>query len=272
MKKFSIFKTFDVFFRVFIIFLICFVWCRYFVSNLFLSLFLTIILTTLIEVAYRFFMKAKNKKNNFKTEQAEQIEEYINSFVFLENSYAVNFFYNLSKINHSATKKSNYIIIQNEHSKIILFPYFLYRDLNVDDLISIYNKAKKEIPTRIIICTNKIENNAIKLSHKLQIETFILDGIQTYEKLIKKYNYFPIKTKLKSLPKITFKDLCSYALNKKRTKGYLITSILLLFSSFIVPYKIYYVVMSSLLLIFSLISFTNPKYNKIDTVELLDVS
>ena len=272
MKRFNFFKTFDAFFRILIIFLACFVWCRYFIDNLWISLVATIFLTIIIDLTINFVKNKRQKKKNTYKEEDEKIQQYINTFIFSEDNFSVNFFYELAKIKHQAQKKNKYIEVVNTNKKIILFPYFIYRDFNSDDLVLVYNKTKKEMSSRLIICTNTIDNNAIKLAQKLPLDVYILDGNQVYEKLLKKYNYFPYLTKLKSETKIGFKEILSYALNKKRTKGYFIASVILLLSSFFVPYKIYYVVMATLLLILSLVSFSNPKYNKIENIELLDLN
>ena len=272
MKKFKFLKTFDALFRIFIIFLACFVWCRYFIENLWISLVVTVIITLFIDFGLNFIKSKKQKKKNIFEEENTKIQQYINTFIFSEPSYNVDFFYDLAKTKHQAQKKSEYIEIINSSKKIILYPCFLYRDLNTDDLVHIYNKKKKDTPQRLIICTNTLDNNAEKLAEKLPIEIYILDGNQTYEKLLNKYNHFPCQTKLKNENKVKFKDLLSYALNKKRTKGYLIASVILLISSVFVSFKIYYLIMSSLLLILALVSFSNPKYNKIKNIELLELN
>ena len=182
--------------------------------------------------------------------------------------FCIDFFYNLTKQKHNAIKKNKYILIQHPTKNIILYPYFIYRNFCADDLIDIYNKVKKLSVNRLIICTNNIENEVIKLANKLCLEIFVLDGKDTYFELLKKYNYYPPELKFIE-NKNKFKDLLSYALNKKRTKGYFISSILLLFSSFLVPYKLYYVIISTILLTLAFVSYINPKFNKHNKIELL---
>lgn len=270
MKHFNIFKTFDVFFRIVVIFLICFVWCRYFINNLWISLIITAILTLSIDFLIKFVLNKKNKKQKAKIDEQETIQNYINSFIFSDDSFCVNFFSELAKQKHNVIKKSKFIQIEHTCNRVILYPYFVYRDFNVDDLICILNKVKSLYPAKIVICTNKIDPLALKLSSKLPIKTIILDAIDTYNSLLVKYNYYPPLTKLSDTSKPTMKYFLSYALNKKRTKGYFIASLFLLFSSFLVPYKIYYVIMSSILLMLSFISYINPKFNKKENIELLE--
>lgn len=270
MKKINLFNTFDCFFRILIVFLTIFVWVRYYFSSLFLSLVLTLILTTIFEVFYRLFCGKKNKKKQAETEQKNDILAFTNSFVFESDSSVVDFFFNLAKTKHNAIKKSKFVQIEHTSSRVILYPYFMYRDFLCDDLIFVYNKVKSLHPTRLVICTNNIDNSALKLCEKLPMKIYILDYRQTYFELMKKYNFFPQKTKLEQAKKQTIKDLLCYALNKKRTKAYFFASVLMLLCSFIVPYKLYYTIMSSLLFVLSFVSYTNPTFNKKLKINLLD--
>ena len=121
MKRFNFFKTFDAFFRILIIFLACFVWCRYFIDNLWISLVATIFLTIIIDLTIKFIKNKRQKKKNTYKEEDEKIQQYINTFIFSEDNFSVNFFYELAKIKHQAQKKNKYIEIVNTNKKIILF-------------------------------------------------------------------------------------------------------------------------------------------------------
>lgn len=270
MKKFSLLKSFDIFFRLLIIFLISFVWIRYFVDNLWLSLFLTFVATFLIDFIFKYFKKKKNNKKQISDENSKQIQEYISSLVFADNLYVVDYFYNLTLLKHKAVKTTRYVKIESNNKTLILYPFFTYKDFTVDDLIYIINKTKKEKPTKIIICTNTIDGNTLKIAKKIPIKVEIVNGIDTYNLLMKEYNYFPKIIKLFPEPTLNYKDLISYALNKKRTKGYFISSVLVLFSSIFVPYKIYYLIIASILLVLSLVSYFNPRFNKPQNLRLLD--
>lgn len=217
----------------------------------------------------KFLSSKKQKKYAIKQEEQSKIQEYINSFIFSEDSFNVNFFYNLAKTKHNAVKKSKFVVIEHPDSRIILYPHFTYKTFCIDDVINIINKVKTLNTKRIVICTNKYDTNVPSFIKKLPIEIYILDGTDTYYELLKKYNCFPQPTKLEQENKITLKELASFALNKKRTKGYFISSIFLLFSSFFVPFKLYYIIISTILLILALVSFINPKFNKKTNIELL---
>ncbi len=270
MKKLFIFKTLDAFFRLFIIFLIVFVWIRYFVDSFWISLFISILTTFAIDIVFAYLKNKKQNKLNIKKQEQENIDEYINTFIYCDKKYCIDFFYKLCSKNYSTIKKSKYLIISHPETNIILYPIFLYRQLCVDDVIECYNTVKKEKPKRIIICTNSYENNVSKFTSTLGIETLLLDKQQTYISLLKKYEMYPKITKINNANKMTFKQIILLALDKKRAKSYFISALFLLFSSFFVYYKIYYLIFSTLLLIMCFLCLVSFKFNKPISQQILD--
>ncbi|MBQ8793050.1 MAG: hypothetical protein IJZ62_05715, partial [Clostridia bacterium] len=82
------------------------------------------------------------------------------------------------------------------------------------------------------------------------------------QKLYKYYDVYPEMThKYKKEKMLVFKDFLAYSFNKKRTKGYLLSAFILILSSLFVRGSIYYCVISSLCVIFALISYFNPYFN-----------
>ena len=265
-----IFKIFDNVLRITIIFLLCFVWCRYFIPNFYFSIFVTAVLTFIFDFLLRFFENKKQGKKNLKFQDEKKIEEYINTFILSNKSITITFFYNLAKLKHNVTKKSNFIVVQNNSSRIALYPKFTFNEFNCDDLIQCYNSVKSSNVKKLVICTNKINNDVYKIAKNLPLTILLLDGENVYLKLLKPYNFFPPQTKNTIVTKYTFKDILNTALNKKRSKGYFLSALFILLSSIFVPYKIYYIIMASILLSLSLISLVNHKYNTIKNNEIFE--
>lgn len=270
MKKFIVFEIISSIFRLFLIFLISFVWIRYISRDFKLSIILSVVSTLIIDFTIRFIEDKKRKKRIIKEKEKQAIDTYTNAFIFNDDAFSVNFFYNLATKRHTATKNKKFITIIHPDTKIILFPFFLYRSFDIDDLIFIFNNLKNLSFSKLIICTNKISPETIKLSKKVDKRIILLDKEETYFRLMVEYNYYPeTMPTLKQNEKFSWKDLFAYTLNKKRTKGYFLSSLVLLFSSFVVSYNIYYVIFSSILLLLALISFINPKFNKVNIEENL---
>lgn len=263
MEENKLFKLISTIFRYFTIYLIVFVWIKYYVRNLATSVVLSLLATFFIDLTIRLIKNKLNKKNERSSKENKLINSYNNALIFSEDSYVINFFYNLASTRYKVEKKSSYITIKHENYQVVLFPFITFRSFSTDDLVYVLNKLKNVVCSKIVICVNTCDNEALKLADKVGNKIEILDKEETFYKLMKEYDFYPDKKlELKEKHKLSFNDFLAYALNKKRTKSYFFASVVLLFSSFIVTNNLYYVVMSSILLLLSLISFSNPKFNK----------
>lgn len=271
MKRFNLYNIIDIFFKTILIFLLTFVWIRYFVKNLVLAIFLSIFITILIEIFSHFVKLKINTQKQVSINEKNKIEEITNSLIYSPTNKVINYFFNLAKSKHNATKKTKYIEVNYENCNIILYPIFKLDELSPQNIIDIYNSIKTKNVKRIIVCANTYSIKARNIISSLNKEIVLLDSKQTYFELIKKYGIYPEIIEFKSRGKHTFSELVSYALNKKRTKGYFYSSLLILFCSFFVPYSLYYVIMSSILLVLAFASFSNPTYNKPKNIKLLDI-
>ena len=270
MKKLKIYNLFDTFFRLLVIFLIVYVWIYYIIRTIWISVIVTAITTFLIDLVLKLLKNKKHKKQSITTELKQKKENCINSLVFDNDKNVVDFFLKLATSKHNAQKKSSYIVVSHPDKKIILYPKFMYREFALDDFIEIDNKIQKENANRIIICTKSIATNVYSYVKNKTENYVVLDGEKTYDLLFEKYQIFPEQKQFKIQQKTNLKDILRLALYKKRTKGYFLSSVLLLISCFIVPYKLYYCIMSSFLLVLSFVSFSNPTFNTIKEQQLLD--
>ncbi|MEG1752231.1 MAG: hypothetical protein RR140_03885 [Clostridia bacterium] len=262
MKKNVVLGIISSVFRMFVVFLISLVWLRYLLYDFSLSLALAICLTISFEVILIAVRKKRLIQNRQKEEDKKKEEGYANYFIFNDDSSAVNFFFMLAKKKHNAIKKSKYILIIHPNSKIVVFPFFTFRDFCADDLSYIFSALKNVEFDRLVVCASKVSAECEMLSKKFDKKTVILDRHGCYV-LMKDYNIFPEKVIMPlENPKLTFFQLLQFAFCKQRTKGYFFASVLLLLSSFLVRQNIYYVIMSSILLLLSLIAYSNPKFNK----------
>lgn len=271
-KDFSIFKIFATLSRLFIFFMLSFVWTRYFIKNLTVALLSATLITLCLDFLLRLFNKSRNKKNILATSEKDLIESCALAFLFNDDKGNIDFFSKLLKHEQKDfEKKSRYIVIKNCDNKQILLPFFTFNKFSADDLICCINQTKKENAQKLIICTNEIDSSTTRLASKISVNVIILDKESIYEKLLKPNNSFPEKkVEITNTAKMKLQDFLAYALCKKRTRGYLLASFVILLSSFIVRYNIYYVIFSTVLLLLSLVSFTNPKFNKTPQGNLFD--
>ncbi len=245
-----------------LIFLLSFIWLRYFIRLLWLCILLATTITIIITTIVYFLSKRYSSQKALKLSEKEDADNMFLSLITDQNS--LDFFHNLAKSRHSnSEKKDDYIVITHkDKTKVILYPHLSLDSLTPNQLITIYNKLKFEKANKVVLTCFNYDKTTLLFAKNFEIDIVLLNCYETYARLYKEYDYYPeITIKYKKEAGLTFKALLAYSFNKSRTKGYVLSSIILFIMSFFVRINIYYLVVASLLLIFALISYINPKYN-----------
>lgn len=272
MKKYTLGKIIDYIFKNTLVFFIAFIWIRFYIKTLYLSLFLSVIITLLFGLV----ITLKNQKNlntkKLTCEENKQISICTNEFLFSNHFTNLNFFNKLANKKHTSTIINEFILIKNNGFKIALFPYYETRILTIDTATNIYIKCKELAVDKLVITCKNTNQEALNFAKQLKnIKLLILEEKQAYFKLLKTYETYPkITNKLIQEDKLTLKQILMLAFNRKKTKGYLFSGVILFFASFVIKYNIYYIVFSSLLFIMALFSYSNAIFNKKMPENVLD--
>ena len=261
MKNISFYVIVDSLFKFILFFIFNLIWCLYFIKTawvaILLSIFLSIIFIFLIN---KLTTKKNNKKSN-RLKKEQHIEDIKNTFIYMSNKEILSFFLSLAKTKHDCKMEDNYIEINTNSLPIILCPMFKSGNLSRDDVLDLYKKVKHKNLKRLIIVTNTVDTSIMSISKNFKFETHILDFKQTYS-LLEEYEFYPeVLIKRQNSAKITLKQILSLSLNKKKTKGYLLSALFILFTSFFVRFKVYYLIFSSILLALAIFSYFNPSFN-----------
>ena len=260
MKSFRLADLIDFVFINVLLFLISFVWIKFFNKNLILATIISLIIVFGINLFLAFFRKKKRLKIKLSKKLENDIEQYM--FTFLSNSCEenLNFFKEtLSKKNKDVVINENLVVFKKENEGYFsaLNPYFINSELKFEDCLKTLIFAQKNNIKKIIFlcinCNNKIKVNLTNLKN---IEIKILEKQQIYTQILKKYNNYPkIKFEFKENKKLKFKQLLEISFNKSRAKSYFFSGLVIFFCSFIVRYNFYYVFMSSILFLFTILCF-----------------
>lgn len=270
MKNISLYVIVDNLFKFILLFLLNLIWCLYLIDNSVAAIVISILMSVTIllltnKIGHK---RKKNKISNLKKQQ--HIEDVRYTFLTMSNYELCNFFYNLVKTRHDCKIENNSIVINTMGLPIILTFNFKCSNLTRDDILTIYKQHKTKKIKRLIILTNSIDSNTISIISGLEPETMILDYKQTYTMLLEEYSFYPKIIPRKTKAKNTFKQILAYSLNKKKTKGYLLSAIVILFASLFVRYKLYYTMFSSILIILAIFSYFNPSFNTKTKSNILD--
>lgn len=248
-----------------------FVWIRFLTRKFWLSLTLSIFTTGILCFVSSVWNKKKNSKQKLKLKEKEDAENMFLSLVCQDNS--IKFFENLAKTHHkNVIAKTHYITVDYpiEKSKTLLWFENSFSTLTIARFVEIYNKVKKEKANKIVICCKDADAKSLKpFFDNFNEKIIVLDQYETYKNLYKIYDFYPnITRKYSKERQKVFNDFIAYSFNKKRTKGYLFSAFILILSSLFVRETIYYCLISSILLIFALVSQFNPYFNQKSNQEI----
>lgn len=267
----------DFIFYAFLIFSISFIWLRYFIHNditLYLLAFLiTISLSLILALIFR------KKVNKFKLTKKEKKlkQNYLNYLLFLDNKETTNLVKQFYK-DRVIKSCSNYLIVAKENlnlvkdkrkyiknsEKIIIFYDFSINNLSKNSVISFVKKSINLNIKSIEILSINFDKECFSFAKKIKGFTInLIDFDKLYSEKLKNYE-INVSEKLvyEEKNKYTFKELLQIAFNKKKTKTYSLTGLIFLFGAIFFRYNIYYLVFTSIMFIFALISYFNKAYNK----------
>ena len=144
-----------------------------------------------------------------------------------------------------------YIVV----SRTAVYPYLAPKALTLAMFCEIFSGAPPDIKRLVILAAQgqDIETHKTVPLLPFEIPVTVLDGEQTY-KLLECLGGLPeIKFKSKA-GKRTFKQFFAHALSPKTSKRYLLTALLLIGSSFIMPSGVYYIIVAAVCIALSVLA------------------
>lgn len=267
MRKISL--IFQEILKFFLIFLLTFVWIRYFIKKLIVAFLVTLLVSALVYLLLWFILRKRKNKEGLKLKEKEDAENMFFSLVC--DDKRMDFFMKLALSKHKNVKKfKNYLLIEYENNvKTLLYIKADFENLTIPSFMEIYKKIKGKAQKVVFVCYT-CDSEVTTFAKNFDTYFIFLDRFATYEKLFKYYNIYPeIVQKYKKDKKLSFKDFALYSFNKKRAKGYLISSFLLVLSSLFVRTTIYYCITATILILFAIFSEFNTTFNFKEEKEVL---
>lgn len=256
MSRFKFINIFDSVFLGFVIFFIIFAWVQFFVKQIFLSFFISIILALSAIFILRWLnLKKTNRLNSWKENQANLTKFKLAIQTFSSAKLSTLIKRLIPSKYETKTTKGDVVFIKNDLKHTFTSYYSgeltelkllkLIKTKNTDVLIILCSSFSKDAK---LICT--------AFTGK-QIELITLE--QLYELFDKNNIWIDTSHIVLSPAKNTLKQILKNTLSRDKSKKYFITGLILLFTSLIVPFKIYYVVFSSVLFVLCLVCRFKPR-------------
>lgn len=146
-------------------------------------------------------------------------------------------------------------------------PCFNLDTLDVNDLLEIYRQNKNRRLSKVVILCNDYTVECATYAKNFQKIPYKLVSVrELFVSEIEKQNFYPnIEVETLSKEKMTLSKLKKHVFDRKRAKSYFFCGIILLFSSYFVPLRIYYLLFSGLMFISSLTCILTSKLKSSST-------
>ena len=262
MQKYKITSFFDKLMVSCAIFLILYAWINFYIRNLWTTFILSLILSTAIVYVIYYIINKKHEKTRQKKENIKEINMKFLAFKLSPIDDKINLIKSILSLKYDTTTKNQEIFYSDNQKKHMLIFATEHIELSNNDLINLLAKHnKKSIDEIDIIC----ESFSLDISTKIlkNIKINLIDKTSLYNDYFHKSNLFPNTENLDTkINKLSFVEILKNMFIPKRAKSYFFCGLILIFSAIILPYFVYYLVMGTILLIFSILCKILPKFVK----------
>jgi len=234
------------------IFMLCFFWCNFYLKNLTHSIFSSLVITSCFCLIYFITRHHVNIKAKTKKTLRLNKEYFINQLTFGKANNIQNYIIKLYQITNYKII-SAYHIIENSQN-IDIFINF-NENINQEKIIQLIQNSKNTIID--IYCSS--HDKTIITPDLYQLNFYTVDDI--FKKSQIENIPLDLSINIKKSNKLSLKTILCTVLSKSKSKNYFLLSLLLLFSSLFTPYNVYYIICSTILILLSIYSRFNKKFN-----------
>ncbi len=158
----------------------------------------------------------------------------------------------------------NYILLENS----AIIANYKFSSLSPSDIQSVCALANKLQRTHVFVITKAIDRKAYQVASAFEIK---IDVVKTKEifKFLKKHNALPALNKVKAKPSI--RVLTEIILSRQNFKHYAFSGVVLMLVSLITPFKTYYLVIGSILIVLAILCLTPIGKGTLSSPKALDI-
>ena len=262
MSKFKIVNLFDKIFVSVSIFLIIYAWLNFYIRNLFSTFILSLIFSSAIIFVLYYFLNKKHERVKLSKKSTDEMNKSFLSFRLTPKKEKLDLLYQIFSREYE-TKLDNGILsyVKDEKKHIVLIATHIDR-INENELINLVDEfVKLDFDVIDIICQDVSQN--INSNIFIDKKIVFLTKEKLYTDYFSKYSIFPDDSKIDtSITKLKFRDILKNFFLPEKARSYFFCGLILIFSSIILPYHIYYILFGSTLLIFAIVCKLLPKIKK----------
>ena len=260
MSRFKIINLIDKLFVSICIFLVVYAWINFYIRSLWTTFFLSLIFSFAIIFVLYYFLDKKQEKTKKSKQRTNEINKYHLAFRLMPRNEKK------ALIKHILSKQfgiqiNDDLSYEKDGKKSIILISTESEILSQNDLINLIESAYNEdLDSYIIICNSHMGLKTKILKNKT---ITLIDKDNLFDMFQATEIYPDISNLDDSVIKFSWKDFFLNMFQKQKAKSYFFAGFILIFSSIILPYHIYYLLFGSTLLIFALLCKLLPKLKNI---------
>ena len=255
MSKFKFVNIIDTFFIALVTMLIIFAWIQFFIKNIILSLILSTLLSLAVIYLFRYIHSKKQTRYLSAMTKKDEIIKFKLAIQTIPHTQLISLIKRLiPKKYEIKVSKGNISVIKD--TVLHIFITHFDGELSESKLLEIIKTHKC---SNITIFCLSFNNNLKQICNAFKNKTISLIDLEQLYNLFNQNNITIDTSNIDlSKHKITLLEILKNAVSRNKSKGYFISGLVLLFTSLIIPYKIYYVVFSTVLFALSLLCRLKP--------------
>jgi len=247
--------------RSFLVFLIAWLWISFYVRGFFLILLISISVTLVFNYIVSLIYKKRSRAKTTTKQQRDHMHQVILQLKFMTQTQVQAL---LKKA--LSEKAKEHAAHQKAHSvnpfRLTLKSLFHVTSPTEQDIINCVKTTPKD--SKVIITAESFPPQVSAFARSLDAQLILLDAEAVYTQILSPAQVFPeikIQTKKKT-PRKTFAEIKTMIFNRTRTKSYIITGAVILFSSLIIRLHIYYIIIATIVFTLALTSYFSPRLPK----------
>ena len=259
MKKLYLGKILDFVLWGSLLFFVCFVWARYFLRDFWLAILLSAMITSFVMIISKLVSNKKMKRLEAELKKQKNASAISTHFLLMTKPEILKAFFEKLSTKYEVKTKSDFLIVNGK----MLRPIYTSKKIADKDIIESYKKAKTISAKKLIVCCKEADDTATEIVRIIKdCEIVLLTETEAYKNIFEPLNFDVPKIEETKKEQKKWSDYLNIALSKERTKNYVLVSIFMLFSSFVLRYNVYYLVFASITALLAIYSHFNTKFNK----------
>lgn len=222
-------------------------WMIYIVKNLAIAIFVALLITILIHSITTHLVNRKANKNKI------GIPEMENLLALYGLEYQTDLLMRAIPSYFEPEKIDNGVSFNLNCEKVAAFINFKYSSCSAEDIAKFYRSCKKQSIKKAYIVSRSNPRNIFVMASGLDVHFIFITSKQLHRHLYKQNLLMESITAKNKRQKRKFREILGEIFQKKRAKYFFFCALTLGLFCIISPYKIYYLVMTSIIAAFGII-------------------